>query len=386
MGKITSAFQGGFQLGYQATSSWKQRKENKAKLDKEFELYQTNAKELANQFDTDRRNGGITQQEYEDGLSYWMPFGNEWVDRFSKLYDKSRKMSKEELGGEIEELKSFMEIARDNDYHDIDAFNEATSGFKSEKAINQANLYRKSISQPGKKQPETFTSKREAQEAYPNSEIKFNASKGVYYPEGDKPVEKMDVWDKKKKLQDELLANGEINREQYIKNLQQLGGGLQPTGDTWKQPTLGQIQTMEQEMLDAPNLDNLHNKLRQWKGANLDPETIKVYEKQWTDYQTTKRTKAIESTKKQLEKLLGEKDSLRPTDEIDLYVNGKKQTRTKEDWYKGLYDQYEKQYKALGELTGMEEFKKLISPEEMKTLWYTYGARQKGDWEKIWQD
>ena len=387
---ISTSFSSGFQMGYNATSSWKRRKEDKAAIDKVIEENKTNAMELARRYDMDRADGVITQKEYEDSLSYWIPLSNEWMDRATKLYDKSRSMTSEQLTAEIEELQSMYEIYKDTDYQDVGAMKELVSGFKFEKARFQGEAYIKALEGRGQEasKTETFNSFRECKEAYPNVEPKFDAKSGTFVP-GDEIKTKTYEYQSKMEDQDKMLASGEIDLAEWKKMRTRLLGGAASVEGGYKQPSLGQIQTMEQGMLDAKNLDDLHNKLRQWEGANLDPEKIKVYDKQWTDYQTDKRTKALESTIKQLGKLLGGKGTLRPTDEFDLYVNKKKYTRTKQDWYKGLFEQYNRQLDELAKVMDVSDYKKLISPKEIKAVgWnldiFTEGIEMK-DWKGIWQ-
>lgn len=387
---MSSPLLAGFNVGYNAVSAWRQRKEGQDKIDKQVEEMKANTFQLGQSFDKDRADGVITDQEYNDRMSWAITVGNEMMNNVKTLYGDARKMSKEELNMELKNLDSLYNLYVDADYQDLDGIKELVSGFKYEKARFQGESYIKVLEGRGQKESkaEMFKSFRECKEAYPNVEPKFDAKSGMYHP-GSETEPKTYEFQAKIRTLDEMLVNKEIDEVTYKRTKERLLGGAANIEGGYKQPSLGQIQTMEQDMLNAKDLNDLHNKLRQWKGANLDPEKIKVYDKQWTDYQVDKRTKAIKSTIKQLEKLLGGKGTLRPSDELTLFVSKKEQTRLKEDWYKALYEQYNKQLAELAKITDISDYKKLISPEKMKTVgWnldiFTEGIEMK-DWKGIWQ-
>ena len=226
---ITTAFQGGFQMGFNATSSWKKRKEDKEAIDKALQKEQQLSIELSQGFDRDRADGVITQQEYEDRLAYWIPFGNEYMDRVTKLYDKTRKMTKEQRDAEIEELNSFIEIAKDNDYKDVNAFKEATSGFKSEKAINQANYYMKSI-EDSTEDPklERYATLKEFQDIYGETAAYEYDEEGYIRPKYVAPKDPKAMSDYQRKRQN-IMSNKSITEDQRKAGIYKLDTGIDIT-------------------------------------------------------------------------------------------------------------------------------------------------------------
>ncbi len=375
-------------------SDWKARERAEKEVADAKEEFERNSKEYATQFDKAYKDGVISSTERSSMVNLTMVLGTEFREQWDAFDKGYLTMEDKERKAGLAEIDASLKIYTDFDPTDstaiLDTLEKIQSNTRFDSVKTRAKLAIDTINKQGAKEPaETFTSYEKAKEVakdFPGSVVKFNASKGVYYLEGTTPA-KPSSFAEHMSEQDRMLEAGEITFEEWKGDRRRLAGGAAPT-DTYRTTSLPQLKQLEQDMLDAETFDEAIRLKKQYVGADYDPSQVKVYEKQWTDYQTTKRTKAVESTLAQLEKLLGEGGTLRPTDELELPVSGKKVTRTKADWYKGLYDQYIRQVEALGKITDIEKFKKLVPLEDMKELGFgldVMGDKQMKDWETIWQ-
>ena len=429
-----TSFSSGFATGYGITSAWKQKQENKKMIQAQEEQAKAFAMDLGARFDRDRKSGtGISQEEYENGLGFYMGASTEQMTAYKNLYKESMNMTAEEIKSNLEELKAMQDMYADVDLSDINGMEQIINSWKSPKAkqLGQAQLekWKKQAEKNATKvETETFTSLAEAERAYPDKTIKYSPSSNVYYPEGektqtDKPAEfqkKIDVIEERvasgsmtRKQGDEAIngilglkaetpdkpleykqkmadidkgeADGTYTPEEAKAMRQRLLGGSAPIGE--KTISYPMVKQVRDDMYKADTWGEAVKILEDVEGADYSTEQIKIEEEKFNAYKIKENTAKVDIVIKRINELLGEKGSLRGGDKIKI---GSRE-QTKLEWYKEFYAGYQKYLDKLSKFTSIEGYRKLTPPEELKKTGIgldtitSGGKLQAGDFENIWQ-
>lgn len=158
---MSSPLLAGFQTGFNAVSAWRERKENQAKIDKQVEAMKLATFQLGQGFDQDRADGVITDQEYNNRMSWGISISNEMMTNVKTLYDNARKMSKEELDMELGNLDSLYNIYKEADYKDPTELRALIGNFKSPKAKMQGEYYLSILEKQQETKLERFSTLKE---------------------------------------------------------------------------------------------------------------------------------------------------------------------------------------------------------------------------------
>ena len=194
-----TSFSSGFGTGYSITSNWKAKKEAKAKIKKQEDEAKAFALDLGARFDRDRKSGlGISQEEYENGMSFAMAAGTEQLNLYQNLYQNSMNMTKKELDENLAEYKLMEEMYADVDFKDYDTMTEIMKTWKSPKAKQYAEVLMKkwkkqdiATAEAKAKEPEYFASLPELKKQYgEEAQGQFASGKGWVYTGEEKVTPK----------------------------------------------------------------------------------------------------------------------------------------------------------------------------------------------------
>lgn len=379
---------------------WKERREAQKKIEDAEKEFKVNAQKYATKFDEGYKDGIWTPEERSSMALYTMVLGDHFRQQWTEFEKSYTKMEKEQIDFQIEEISSSLKLYTDFDIKDTSALLENLERIANESPYEsvkiRANYAMKSIQSKMDMAPEpkaeTWTSYAEAQAANPKMEIKFNASKGVYYVAGEKAPEKEYEFEAKMEEADKALDRGELSLAEWKQiRIRLLGGSAPiPGGKTIPISLLESTRSKMEVAETWEGKGGAKEILMDLEGAKYSTEQVGVHKEEWTRERTAERKEDIELTIGTLEDMLDEGGTFRPTEEYELGVGeGKTDTKTKFEWYKTLYEQLQRELDRLSKLgVDVSRFKKAIPPEKLKTLGFgldIMGKKQMKDIETIWQ-
>lgn len=400
-----TSFSSGFATGYGITSNWKARKDREKQIKSQEESAKAFAMDLGARFDRDYKSGtGISQQEYQDGYTFYMAAGTEALNKYKDLYKGSMNMTNEEFKSNLDDLKLMQDIYADVDLKDYAAMDEIAKTWTSPKAKAYYEALKKkwkaAETDPGKP-AKVYSTSALAKEAPENEgmDIKFFAGLGGYV--GVTKEESTLYATQEEAMSNAMKIEGHhpipVQMEKGWK-ISQIKDSTEPRPGTpesgYRSTSVSLQQSTEEDMLAAETLEGAHKIRDDYLGAKdvqgrgYAPESIKVSDARWTRTAIKERTEDLDSTVEQLNGLLMD-GTFTPGEMLELPIAGKNYSQTKIDWYTDLYEQYMSEYKRLHSIAGvdMSQYKKLIPPSELKKLsWGQWGAKAGGDIAGIWQE
>jgi len=400
-----TSFSSGFATGYSVTSTWKANKEKKDMIKGQEEASKAFALDLAARFDRDKKSGlGIDQEEYENGMAFYMGASTEQLNIYKSLYKDSMNMTNEELSKNLESAKLMEEMYADVDLKDYDGMKEVMKTWKSPKAkaYMQATMNKwKQNESKMKSQATPYGSYSEAQNAPENKglNVKYIASINAYV--GIDKEETSTYY----KTQQEAMANAMQIQGHTAKPVQEKGGwkiqydkkATTPKPDTstgFRSTSVDTQSKQEKNALAAETLEDKQKLEKDYLGAKdsegrgYDPSSWKVSDERWKTTNTKERKESLDNTLSLMKQITDDKGGFRPSEMQTLPVEGKDEEHTKEEWYTALWNQYMQEYdrlKAIG--FDMSEYELPIPPDELETLGFQmpFTKANQGDVKQIWK-
>jgi len=391
---LSSGIQSGLNMGHEIQEmQWK-----KAERQRLADAQEKAAEELTNYqsklkiFSED----GFSEDEYSQLSTLFKTGGLLFQSQVEATHKAIESGHREESQQNIEWMETYAEEIGDSDPKLWKSLFEETRNKLTPENRHYFDAYDRSKQKKFDKaqpqpQAETFRNYTEAAKAYPDANIKYNAAKGVYYPEGEKvdpDKEKTYEYQAKVKDIDKAVASGLFTFEEGKQAKLRLYGGSANIPAGGKTMGIDLVEETRGKMAKVKTWKEAKDILEDAKGAGWSTDQVKVAEKQWTQDSIKTRKTSVENTKKTLDDMVGD-NTWRGEEEYQMMYGGKLTTKTKAEWYKILYAQYGKQLESLGALYNVDMYNIPTSPEKLKTVgWQLKAARSdilKSDLESIWE-